>query len=535
MNNDPDPRTAVDVLLSAFQRFSTKPAYSCMGKTLTYADIDLYSGQFASYLQNYTPLKPGDRVAVQLANILQYPVVIFGVLRAGMVLVNTNPLYTKRELKHQLNDCGARLLVVMANVADTAAAVIEDTDVEQVVVTELADLHSFPKRQLINFVARYIKKMVPDYYFPAQIGFLQALNLGGKTEPQDQIGKPQDLAVLQYTGGTTGVAKGAMLSHSNLIANFQQIHHAIKGELNTAAEIYIAPLPLYHIYALMIHCMVLVASGNHSVLIPNPRDLDALVKTMKSYPFTGFVGLNTLFNGLCHHPIFKQMDFSLLKLTTSGGMALASDVANLWQRITGQFPVEGYGLTETSPVISFNPPHNIKIGTVGLPVMNTEVVLMNDKGEPVADSEPGELWVRGPQVMQGYWQRVEATAEVLTEDGWFKTGDIAVFTAENYIKIVDRKKDMILVSGFNVYPSEIENEVVQMPGILEAAVIGVPSEETGEAVKLYVVRKDISLTERDIIRFCRERLTGYKIPHLIEFRDSLPKSNVGKVLRKELR
>lgn len=535
MNNARDPQTTVDLFLTAFKTFSAKTAFSCMGQSLTYGDLDRYSARFASYLQHHTNLKAGDRVAVQLANVLQYPVVMFGVLRAGMVLVNTNPLYTKRELLHQLNDSGARLLVVMANVADTAAAIIEKTGVEQVVVTEVGDLHGFPRRLLINVVARHIKKMVPEFSFPQRIGFLKTLKLGETGRPDDQPGTPEGLAVLQYTGGTTGVAKGAMLSHSNLVANCTQVQQAMKSNLSIGSEIYIAPLPLYHIYALMIHCLLLVATGNHTVLIPNPRDLNGLVKTIKKYPFTGFVGLNTLFNGLCHHKKFRQLDFRTLKLTTSGGMALTSDVAHLWQQTTGSLPVEGYGLTETSPVVSFNPPDDIRLGTVGLPVINTEVVLMDDKGQPSAENEPGELWIRGPQVMQGYWQRPEETAEVLTPEGWFKTGDIAVITEDGYIKIVDRKKDMILVSGFNVYPNEIEEEVGKMPGVMEAAVIGIPSEATGEAVKLFVVRKDSSLTEKEIIRFCRERLTGYKIPHQIEFRESLPKSNVGKVLRKELR
>ena len=524
-----------DVFLTAFKTFADKPAFTCMGQTLTYAELDRYSAQFASYLQNHTNLESGDRVAVQLANILQYPVVMFGILRAGMVLVNTNPLYTKRELKHQLNDSEAKVLVVMANLANTAAAIVAETDVEQVIVTEVGDLHCLPKRLLINFAAKHIKKMVPKFSFAKQVSFRRSLTLGKETPCDDEVLEPEDLAVLQYTGGTTGVAKGAMLSHHNLISNMQQIEGALTGALDVGSEIYVAPLPLYHIYAFMIHCLVLVDGGNRSILIPNPRDLDSLVEAIRKFKFTGFAGLNTLFNGLCHHQGFQNLDFSSLKLTTSGGMALTSDVAQLWKKTTGSAPVEGYGLTETSPVVSFNPPKKIRMGTVGLPVEGTEIALMNDDGTEASSGQPGELWVRGPQVMRGYWQRPAETREVLTAERWFKTGDIAIITDEGYIKIVDRKKDMILVSGFNVYPNEIEDEVGKMPGVLEAAAIGVPSEKTGEAVKLFVVKKDPTLTKEAIIAFCREQLTAYKVPHQIEFREELPKSNVGKILRKELR
>lgn len=527
--------TIPDVFLQAFKQYQDRPAFTCLGKTLTYGDIDRYSAQFARYLQNHTNLKPGDRVAVQLPNLLQYPVAMFGILRAGMILVNTNPLYTERELEHQMNDSGAKMLVVMSNVASAASAVLKNTSVEQVIVTDAGDLHGFPMGPIINFVARHIKKMVPPFSFPNQVAFNQALKLGASGELKPVAVTPEDIAVLQYTGGTTGVAKGTMLTHSNIVANMRQVDERIGGSNVNGQEIYVAPLPLYHIYAFTIHCMMLVYTGNHNILIPNPRDLDSLVKALKPFQITGFVGLNTLFNGLCHHDGFKALDFSKLKITSSGGMALTTGVANRWQEITGCQVAEGYGLTETSPVVAANPPDAIRPGTVGTAVIETDVKVVDEQGQTRPSGEAGELLVRGPQVMKGYWQRPEDTAAVLSADGWFDTGDIAVITEEGYIKIVDRKKDMIIVSGFNVYPNEVEDEACKHPGIREAAAIGVPNEKSGEAVKLFVVRNDPSLTEEDVIAFCRTQLTAYKVPRLIEFRDDLPKSNVGKILRRELK
>ncbi len=527
--------TVPEVFLAAFQQYREKPAFTCLGKTLTYGEIDRYSEQFASYLQNHTNLQPGDRVAVQLANVLQYPVCMFGILRAGMVLVNTNPLYTEREVQHQLTDSGAKALVVMANLADTAARIIQNTGVEQVIVTEAADLHGFPKRPIINFVAKHIKKMVPDFSFPNQVDFRKALKLGASGSVTAATPAREDVAVLQYTGGTTGVAKGAMLTHHNLVSNMKQMDERIGAETNEGAETFVAPLPLYHIYAFTTHCMMLMATGNHSILIPNPRDLDSLVAALKPHQITGFVGLNTLFNGLCHHEGFKSLDFSKMKITASGGMALTTDVGELWQRTTGCQASEGYGMTETSPVISTNPPNDIRVGTVGTAVTDTEIKIVDDEGKEVAKGESGELLVRGPQVMKGYWQRPEATAEVLSEDGWLNTGDMAVLCDDNYIKIVDRKKDMIIVSGFNVYPNEIEDEICKHPAILEAAAIGVEDVKTGEAVKLFVVSSDSSVTKEDIVAFCRKLLTAYQVPRVIEFREELPKSNVGKILRRELK
>lgn len=528
-------RSILDVFTSATAKYAERPAFTCLGQTLTIGDIDRLSAQFASYLQNHTNLKPGDCVAVQLPNVLQYPVAVFGALRAGMVVVNTNPLYTQREIKHQLNDSGAKALVVLANIADTAAAVIGETSVEQVIVSEIADLHPPLKRVLINTVAKHIKKMVPDFHFENQVNFRDAMSAGAKQPHQDVQRTADDIAVLQYTGGTTGVAKGAMLTNRNLVANMEQVREALGDSMKEGEEIYIAPLPLYHIYAFTIHCMALFATGNHSILIPNPRDIPAFVKTLKGVRFTGFVGLNTLFNGLMRNPDFANLDFSKLHTTASGGMALTRDTAKRWEEMTGCVVTEGYGMTETSPVVSFNPAEAVQLGTVGKAVPNTEVKVIDENGNDLPNNTPGELCVRGPQVMKGYWERPEATAETIDSEGWLKTGDMAVIQDDGYIKIVDRKKDMIIVSGFNVYPNEIEDIVSAHPKVTEAAAVGIPDERTGETVKLFVVKADSSLTEEEIVAYCRENMTAYKVPKNIEFREDLPKTNVGKILRRELR
>jgi long-chain acyl-CoA synthetase len=537
MNVD-DPRSIPDVIASACQQYADRPAFTCMGKTLTYRDVDQLSAGFAAWLQQHTQLQPGDRVAVQLPNTLQYPVVLFGVLRAGMVLVNVNPLYTARELDHQLNDCDARLLVVLANLAGTAASIIDDTAIEQVVVTEIGDLHDWPRRPFYNLAVR-LRGMVPNVQFRRVTSFRTALALGqGKagSVPSSVVVNPREaVAVLQYTGGTTGVAKGAMLTHHNLVMNMEQTVEHLGDELRRGSECFLAPLPIYHIYALMLHCLVLFSTGNHSILIPNARDLDSIVKAMRRHRITGFIGLNTLFNSLCHHPGFKALNFADMHICASGGMALKSEVGKLWQAVTGVIINEGYGMTETSPLISFNPVHQIRPGTVGTPVPATEIKVTDEAGISLPCGEPGELWVRGPQVMLGYWERPEATAEAVTADGWLKTGDMAVIQPDGYFQIVDRKKDMILVSGFNVYPNEIEDVVSEHPGVLDAAAIGVPSDRTGEAVKLFVVKKHADLTSEMLVALCRRNLAAYKIPHQIEFVDDLPKSTVGKVLRRELK
>ncbi|WHI47844.1 AMP-binding protein [Microbulbifer sp. VAAF005] len=528
-------RSILDVFKGACAKFGDRPAFTCLGRTLSINDIDTLSGKFASYLQNHTDLKPGDRIAVQLPNVLQYPVVVFGALRAGLVVVNTNPLYTQRELKHQLNDSGAKALIVLANIADTAAAVVAETDVKQVIVTEIADLHSPLKRTLINSVAKYVKKMVPEFSFANEVSFRDAMAKGAERPHKDVERTKEDIAVLQYTGGTTGVAKGAMLTNGNLVANMEQVRIAFASGMKEGEEFYIAPLPLYHIYAFTIHCMCLFSTGNHSLLVPNPRDIPGFVKMLKGLRFTGFVGLNTLFNGLMRNKDFAELDFSKLHSTASGGMALTRDTAKRWEEMTGCMIMEGYGMTETSPVVSFNPTDGVQLGTVGVPVPGTEVKVVDENGNDLPNNSPGELCVRGPQVMKGYWQRPEATADTIDSEGWLNTGDMAVIQDDGYIKIVDRKKDMIIVSGFNVYPNEIEDVISAHPKVTEAAAIGIPDEKSGEQVKLFLVKADPSLTEDEVVAYCREHMTAYKVPKHVEFREDLPKTNVGKILRRELR
>lgn len=528
-----DQRTIIDVLEDVFKKYPNNSAFSCMGQTLTYGDLDRLSKQFASYLQHHTNLEEGDRIAIQLPNVLQYPVVVYGAIRAGLVVVNTNPLYTAREVKHQFNDSGAKALVVLSNIADVAAKVIEETQVEQVIVTDIADMHSPLKRTLMNFAVKHIKKMVPEFRFQNQVSLRDALAKG--TEPCRPVVKDiHDVAVLQYTGGTTGVAKGAMLTHNNLVANMEQLLSHVGDDIKEGEECAIAPLPLYHIYAFTSNCMALAMTGNHSVLIPNPRDIPAFINEVKKHKFTSLVGINTLFTALARNPEFRKIDLSSLRHTASGGMALTEDAANHWKELTGVMPAEGYGLTETSPVVSSNPSNAIQRGTVGTPVPGTEVKVVDAEGVRQPSGEPGELCVKGPQVMKGYWQRPEATAEVLDEEGWLRTGDMAVIQEDGYIRIVDRKKDMIIVSGFNVFPNEIEDVICQHPKVVEAAAIGVEDEKSGEVVKLFVVR-DGDLNEQQVIDYCRENLTAYKVPKHIEFREELPKSAVGKILRKDLR
>lgn len=527
-------QTVTDIFDSSCTEFPQSPAFSCMNHLLTYRDLDLLSARFAAYLQQFTSLQPGDRIAIQLPNILQYPVAVFGAIRAGLVVVNTNPLYTPHELKHQLTDSGAKALVVLANIAKNAAAIIEDTQVEQVIVTELADLHPPIKRALINFVVKRIKKMVPAFSFPHQVSFVSALKMANK--PRLAVKRsPEDVAVLQYTGGTTGLAKGAMLTHRNLVANMLQVNVHMKKVFRRNQELYIAPLPLYHIYAFTIHCMSALALGNHNLLIPNPRDIKSFVAALRDKPFTCFVGLNTLFNALLRNPDFLKLDFSSLQLTSSGGMALTAETSKHWAEVTGSTISEGYGLTETSPVVAINPPDNIQQGTVGLPLPDTECKVIDDLGNTLPKGEPGELCIRGPQVMKGYWQRPDSTAEVIDAAGWFKSGDIAVIQDDGYIKIVDRKKDMINVSGFKVFPNEVEDVLAGHPDIIEAAVVGISDNDGSERVKAFVVTSNQALTVDEVRAYAKTKLTAYKVPHLVEFRTELPKTNVGKVLRRELK
>lgn len=527
-------QTITDIFETSCRNYSDSVAFSCMNQSMTFARLDELSARFAAYLQQHTSLQPGDRIAVQLPNVLQYPVVVFGAIRAGLIVVNTNPLYTPRELKHQLNDSGAKVMVLLANIAKNAAAIIDETVVEQVIVTELADLHSPFKRVLINFAVKHIKKMVPPFSFNRQVNFLYTVK--EPAQPRQPVPRsPDDIAVLQYTGGTTGVAKGAMLTHKNLVANMLQVNTHMKDVFRPQQEIFITPLPLYHIYAFTIHCMSALSLGNHNVLIPNPRDIKSFVETLKGVQFTCFVGLNTLFNALLRNSDFTKLDFSHLRLSSSGGMALTAETSKHWTEVTGSPISEGYGLTETSPVVSINPPHAIQQGTVGILMQDTECKVIDEAGNVLLTGEPGELCIRGPQVMKGYWQRPDATAEVTDADGWFKSGDIAIIQEDGYIKIVDRKKDMINVSGFKVFPNEVEDALSSHPDIIEAAVVGVPDNEGSETVKAFIVTSNPALTVADVRTFARTVLTPYKVPHLVEFRDDLPKTNVGKVLRRELK
>ncbi len=528
-------QSVLQIFDESCQKFSDRPAFSCMGQTLTYGQLEEKSRHFAAYLQNQTDLKPGDRIAIQLPNTLMFPIAVFGALRAGMIVVNTNPLYSEREMEHQFNDSGARAIVVLANMAHSVERVLPHTHLKHIIVTELGDLHPPLKRFLINSVVRYVKKMVPAYHLPHAVSLRKALYLGRKGHWLPHQAQLDDLAVLQYTGGTTGIAKGAMLTHRNLVANMVQARAVIGKVLKDGGESVIAPLPMYHIYTFTVNCMVLMELGNHSVLITNPRDLPAFVKELQKNEFTGFVGLNTLFVALCNREDFRALDFSKLKLTTSGGMALTKAAAERWKEVTGCDILEGYGLTETSPVATLNPPDAIQLGSIGLPVLDTELKVIDEEGNTLPQGEAGELCIKGPQVMKGYWQRPEETAKSLSADGWFRTGDVAVIQDDGYVRIVDRKKDMINVSGFNVYPNEIEDVVAAHPDVLEVAAVGVEDEKSGEAVKVFVVSRNAELKTKDIKEWCKERLTGYKIPRYVEFRSELPKTNVGKVLRRELR
>lgn len=530
-------QSLTDVLDLATEKFADRPAFTSVGRTLTYRELKEKSDQFAAYLQHHTGLVPGDRIAVQLPNVIQYPVVLFGAMKAGLIVVNTNPLYTPRELEHQFNDAGVKALVVFANMAHNVEKILAKTSIKHVIITEIADFHAPLKRLLVNSVVKYVKKMVTPYHIPSALTLNEVLAKGQGKAVTKVTPSSSEIAVLQYTGGTTGVAKGAMLTHANLISNMYQLSSRLESIIDTKGEVYIAPLPLYHIYAFLIHGLTLLERGAHSVLIPNPRDLPGFVKELKKWPFTGFVGLNTLFVGLCNNSDFRALNFSTLKLTCSGGMPLTHAAAAEWQKVTGCQVVEGYGLTETSPVVSFNPIGQERIGTIGLPVAQTDIKIQNRDGETVSQGESGMLCVRGPQVMKGYWNREEATREVMTDDGFLITGDIAMEHPDGYLQIVDRAKDMIIVSGFNVYPTEVEDCLSSHPAILESAAIGVPDDKTGEAVKAFVVLKaNVEKPDIKVLKaYCKENLAAYKVPKYFEIRMELPKTNVGKVLRRALR
>jgi long-chain acyl-CoA synthetase len=525
-----------DVLEVGFTKFKSNPAFHNMGTTLSYAEIELLSRKFASYLQNDLLLQKGDRVAIMMPNILQYPIALFGVLRAGLVAVNVNPLYTPRELEHQLKDAGAKAIVIFANSANVLEKVLPNTPVKTVIVTEIGDMLKFPKNYIVNFVIKHVKKMVPAYSLPNAITFKEVLSKGDAQKFKKSEVRLEDTAFLQYTGGTTGVAKGAVLTHKNIVANMVQARAWIKNLITDGQEIIITPLPLYHIFSLTANCFIFNSVGALNVLITNPRDLPGFVKELQKWKFTAITGVNTLFNGLLNNEEFKKLDFSHLKVSLGGGMAVQKAVAEKWKQVTGRPLIEAYGLTETSPAACINP-MSLKDynGFIGIPLSSTEVEIKDDNGKTLPLGEIGEICIRGPQVMAGYYNRPEETAKVMTQDGFFKTGDLGFMNEQGYSKIVDRKKDMILVSGFNVYPNELEDVITQNPKVLECAAIGIPDEKSGEVVKVFVVKKDQSLTQDELMSFCRENLTSYKIPKSIEFRNDLPKSNVGKILRKDLR
>ena len=529
-------QSIVDVFQQSVDKFGSKSAFQNMDTTLSYAETGKLVTDFAAYLQNVLKLPRGERVAIMMPNVLQYPIALFGALKAGLVVVNTNPLYTPRELEHQLNDSGATTIIVLENFANTLELVLPRTQIKNVIIASMGDMFGLLKGTLMNFVVRKVKKMVPPYRIDGAIAFRQALKAGAAQTFKPVVLSLSDTAFLQYTGGTNGVAKGAVLSHGNICANMQQAAEWIKNLLKPGEETVIAALPLYHIFALTVNLMIFTQAGSRILLITNPRDMNGFIGDLKKNRISVFIGVNTLFNGMVNQPAFAEVDFSQLKLTLGGGMATQRAVAEKWKEVTGTPIVEAYGLTEASPGVCCNP-LNIPAytGSIGLPVPSTEIELRDADGKEVAAGQPGEMWIRGPQVMQGYWQRDDETAKVLDERGFLATGDIAVMDEKGWFKLVDRKKDLIVVSGFNVYPNEIEDVVAAHPKVMETACIGVSSEKTGEALKLFVVAKDESLTAEELVDYCRSQLTGYKVPRDIEFRKELPKSNVGKILRRELR
>ena len=523
------------MLLEACRGFAERPAFECLRARMSYAEWEQYSQSFAAFLVEQAGCRPGDRVAIMLPNLLSYPVAFLGVLRAGMIAVNVNPLYTPRELKEQLVDSGASVIVILENFAHKLETVIADTQVRHVVVARLGDFAALFKRWAFNLANSYIKHAVPTWHFDKFTMLQDACNHVPGAQYVDAVPEPDAVALLQYTGGTTGVSKGAMLTHRNLIANTLQCSAWIGAGVEAQGERALTPLPLYHIFSLTANLLVFAHFGGMNVLIPDPRDLHRLIRTMRDGRITATSGVNTLFNALVNRPEFAGLDFSSLRVTIGGGAAVQTEVSRRWREITGKDVVEGYGLTEASPVVCINPVERPKLGTVGLPVPSTEVTVRDEMGLILGAGEEGEVWVRGPQVMRGYWKRPEESRRVLTPDGWLRTGDIGMFDAEGFLRLLDRKKDLVIVSGFKVFPNEVEDIAMQNPGVLEAAVIGIPDARTGEAVKLFVVKRDATLTAADVTDFLQTRLVNYKRPHIVEFRDRLPKSNIGKILRKELR
>ena len=525
-----------NVFDKSVEKFAEQPAFSNFGKTISYNELNEYTSQLGAYLKNDLGLKKGDRVAVMMPNLLQNPVAIFASLRAGLVVVNTNPLYTARELKHQLNDSGAETIIVVENFCSVLEKVVDETKIKNIIVTRMGDMLSFPKSIIINLVVKYLKKMVPSYNLPGAVMFNQALKMGAQQHFETVPSNHDDIAFLQYTGGTTGVSKGAVLTNKNMVANMQQASAWIKNVVGNRPEVIVTALPLYHIFSLTANCLTFMKHGWMNHLITNPRDINGFVKEIKNIKFSVITGVNTLFNGLINHPEFKDVDFSRLILTLGGGMSVQHSVAQRWKEITGKALIEAYGLTETSPAACMNPMDLKEFnGMIGLPIPSTEVSIQNDDWNELALGEQGEICIRGPQVMQGYWQRPKETADILSADGWLHTGDIGIMNDEGFVKIVDRKKDMILVSGFNVFPNEIESVISEHPDVLEVGVVGKPDEKSGESVMAVIVKKNADLTEDSIKTFCRENLTAYKIPRTIIFANELPKTNVGKILRREIR
>ena len=535
-NIDPDAfPTVVSIIEDIFEKYADQKAFSCMGKELTYRQIDQQSRQFGAYLHS-RGLQPGDKIALMMPNLLQYPIALYGAFRAGLVVVNTNPLYTPREMKHQFNDSGVKAVVIAENFAANLAEILKETEIKTVITTSIGELLGIPKRWIVNFVVRTIKGMVPKYDIPNTVNFTEAISQGRKFKLPEFESHPDDVVALQYTGGTTGVSKGAMLTNRNLVSNMMQIRAWMMPQLKEKEEIALCPLPLYHIFAFTVNCMALSSIGSLNVLVTNARDLNSVIQAMKSYPITLMTGVNTLFNALLNHKDFSTVEFSSLKITVGGAMAVQKAVAERWQQTTGCVLSEGYGMTEASPVVTTNPlDGNGRIGTIGLPIPSTDVRIWDEERNTVcATGEVGEIQVQGPQVMKGYYNRPDETAKTI-RDGWLCTGDMGMMDKEGFVKIVDRKKDMILVSGFNVYPNEIEDVVASHDKVLEVAAVGIPDDKSGEVVKIFVVKKDKSLKEKELIAFCRENLTGYKVPKEVEFRDELPKTNVGKILRRALR
>ena len=526
--------TLVDFLKDCFTKYSKLNAFECMGKKMTYAEADRLSTQFGAYLHS-RGLKPGDRIALMMPNLLQYPIAVFGALKAGLIIVNTNPMYTPREMLFQFEDSGVKAIVIVENFAANLESVISKTQIETVIMTSIGEMLGSIKGSIVNFAVRYIKRLVPKYNLSNVVSFSHALEEGKKFKIKEFQGRASDVIVHQYTGGTTGVSKGAMLTNANLVSNMLQIRTWMQNYLEEGKEITLSPLPMYHIFAFSVNCLAMLSYGAHTVLVTNARDLSSIVKEFNRSKISLMTGLNTLFNALLNNEEFRKCDFSSLKITVGGGMAIQRVVADRWKEVTGCPLTEGYGMTESSPLISVNPLDGGKVGSIGLPVSSTDIRIMKEDGTLAGYNEIGEIQCKGPQVMAGYYKQPDETSKAIIDDGWLCTGDIGRMDEEGYMYIVDRKKDMILVSGFNVFPNEIENVVVQHPKVLEVAAIGVPDDKSGEVVKIFVVKKDDSLTKDELMAYCKSNLTGYKMPKHIEFRDELPKTNVGKILRRALK